>query len=93
MTFLIFAVASGLAGGLIGRSKGSSFFLWFLIAGCVPVIGVVAAALYRVEADEPRRLCPGCGRVVKLHDALCTRCGAELGWTDDVVAPESALAR
>ncbi len=93
MTFLLFAIASGFAGGLIGRTKGSSFILWFLISACVPVIGVVAAVFYRVEADEPRRLCPGCGRVVKLHDALCTRCGSELDWTDEVLPPESAVAR
>ena len=92
MTFLVFAIFSGLLGGMIGRTKGSSFLLWFLIAGCVPVIGVLAAVFYRVDADEPRRVCPGCGRVVKLHDALCTRCGTELEWTDEVVAPESATA-
>ncbi len=93
MTFLIFAVASGLLAGFIARTKGSSFIVWFLIGGCVPVIGVVAAVFYRVEADEPRRVCPGCGRIVMLHDALCTRCGTELEWTDDVVPPESAVAR
>ena len=93
MTFLVFALASGLLGGLIGRTKGSSFFMWFLIATCVPVIGVIAAALYRAEIDEPRRVCPGCGKVVKLYDALCTRCGTELEWTDEVVPPESAFVR
>jgi hypothetical protein len=93
VTFLVFAIACGILGGVIGRTKGSSFFLWFLISGCVPVIGLLAAIFYRTEADEPRRVCPGCGRVVKLHDALCTRCGTELEWTDDVVPPESALVR
>ena len=55
-------------------------------------LGLAAAVLFRVESDEPRRECPGCGKVVKLHDALCTRCGTELEWTDEILPPESAAA-
>ena len=33
----------GLSAGAIGRIKGSSFFLWFLIGFCLPVIGTLAA--------------------------------------------------
>jgi hypothetical protein len=89
--YVIFALSCGLAGGLIGRAKGSSFLLWFTIAAIVPFgFGVLAALLYRVERDELRRVCPGCGRVVKLYDALCTRCGTELEFPDVAVEPESA---
>jgi hypothetical protein len=88
--YVVFALACGIAGGLIGRAKGSSFLLWFLIAAIVPFgIGVLTAALYRFERDELRRVCPGCGRMVKLHDALCTRCGTELEFPDIAVEPES----
>ena len=90
MPYLIIAFCFGLAGGIVGRSKGSSFFVWFLISAVVPVIGLVAALLYRVERDEVRRQCPGCGRLVKLHDSVCTRCGAELYFPDVAVEPESA---
>jgi hypothetical protein len=93
VTYLVIAFFFGLAGGMVGRIKGSSFFIWFLISANGPFIGLLAAVTYRVEADEPRRRCPGCGKVVKLHDALCTRCGTELEWTDEVLPPESALAR
>jgi hypothetical protein len=78
MAFLIIAFFFGLAGGVVGRMKGSSFFLWFLISAIPPFVGVLAAALYRVESDEPHRRCPSCGKVVPVHDALCTRCGTEL---------------
>ena len=91
--FLVIAFFFGLAGGVVGKVKGSSFFLWFLISAIPPFAGLIAAVLYRVEHDEPRRRCPGCGKVVKLYEALCTRCGTELEYTDDVIAPESALAR
>ena len=26
----------GVVGGVIGRIKGSSFFIWFLVSACVP---------------------------------------------------------
>jgi hypothetical protein len=88
--YLVLAFSFALAGGLVGRIKGSSFFLWFLISGLLPAIGLLAALLYRSERDEVRRVCPGCGKVVKLHDALCTRCGTELEFPEIAVAPESA---
>jgi hypothetical protein len=73
--------------------KGSSFWIWFLVSGFLPFIGLLAALLYRVERDELRRQCPDCGKVVKLHDQLCTRCGAELYFPDVAIAPESAVGR
>ena len=91
--FLVIAFFFGLAGGVVGKIKGSSFFLWVLISVIPPFIGLIAAVLYRVEKDEPRRVCPGCGRVVKLYEALCTGCGTELDYTDEVIPPESALVR
>lgn len=90
MAYLIIALSFALAGGLVGRSKGSSFLVWFMISGVLPVLGLVAALLYRSERDELRRQCPGCGRVVKLHDALCTRCGTELDFPEIAIEPESA---
>jgi hypothetical protein len=87
--YVIIAVFFGLAGGMVGRLKGSSFVLWFLISAIIPVFGLVAALLYRYDTDEPVRPCPRCGKTVKLHDALCTRCGQELEYPE---APPSAAA-
>ena len=93
MAYVVIALSFGLAGGIVGKIKGSSFFLWFLISGLVPFIGLAAALLYRFDTDEPRRACPQCGRVCMLHDALCTRCGCELEWPDEVDAvPPAARA-
>jgi hypothetical protein len=88
--YLVLAFSFALAGGLVGKLKGSSFFIWFLISGLLPLIGLLAALLYRSEHDELRRQCPGCGKIVKLHDALCTRCGTELDFPDVAIEPESA---
>jgi hypothetical protein len=76
--FLLVSLLFGLAGGVIGRSKGNSFVLWFVIAAIPPYVGVLAAIMYRSERDEPHRACPSCGKVVPYSDALCTRCGTEL---------------
>ena len=89
MIYLTLCVLSGFAGGFVARLKGSSFFLWFLISAVLPILGVVGALLYRVDRDELRRQCPGCGKVLKLHDARCTRCGAELDFPETAIVPES----
>jgi len=89
VAYVIIAVCFGLSGGIIGKVKGSSFWLWFLISGLVPFLGLLAAIAYRSEREELRRECPRCGRVTKIYDAICTRCGAELEFPDVAIAPES----
>jgi hypothetical protein len=89
--FLAFCFA--LAGGIVGKLKGSSFWLWFLISGLLPLFGLLAALAYRFDSDELRRQCPTCGRVVKIYDTLCTRCGSELDFPEVAIAPESQTGR
>jgi hypothetical protein len=93
MAYLVICLFFGLAGGFVGKIKGSSFFLWFMISAILPFLGLIAAIAYRYDRDELRRECPTCGKVVKLHDALCTRCGTELEFPEVAIAPESAVAR
>lgn len=83
----------GLAGGIVGRIKGSSFFIWFLISACIPFIGLLAAVCYRFDSEELRRQCPNCHKVVKLHDAVCMHCGIELEFPDVAIASEASLRR
>jgi hypothetical protein len=90
--YLVFALWFGIAAGVVGRIKGSSFFLWFLVGAALPVLGLVGAVLYRSERDELRRQCPTCGNIVKLHDAMCMRCGTDLEFPDRAIEPESVAA-
>jgi hypothetical protein len=87
--YVIIATVFALAGGYMGKAKGSSFWLSFVISGGIPVVGLLAAIFYRFETDEFRRMCPECGKVVKIYDALCVRCGAELDFPEVPIAPES----
>jgi len=91
MGLVVILLFFGLAGGVVGRLKGSSFVVWFLISACIPVIGLLAAVCYRWDNQELRRQCPGCGRVVKLHDAVCVRCGYELEFPEVAIASEAAV--
>lgn len=81
----------GLAGGIVGRIKGGSFLLWFTISGLIPFLGLLGAICMRREDQELRRQCPSCGRVLKLHDALCTRCGTELEFPEVALASEATM--
>jgi hypothetical protein len=89
--YVVICLFFGLAGGVVARMKGSSFLLWFVISAVLPFFGLLAAVCFRREDQELRRQCPGCGRVVKLHDALCMRCGTELEFPDVAIASEAAM--
>jgi hypothetical protein len=85
------AMLFGLAGGFVGKAKGSSFLLWLLISGLVPVFGLLAAIFYRSENRELRRQCPQCGKIVKLYDALCMNCGTELTFPEQALASKAQM--
>ena len=76
--YLVIAFFFGLATGIIGRGKGSSFFIWFVIGARAPLLGLIAVILYRVEKNEPERQCPTCHKVLKLYVQVCPRCGTDL---------------
>jgi hypothetical protein len=75
--FLVVLFFFGLATGIVGRIKGSSFFVWFLVGFCLPVLGLLGAILYRWERDEPRTQCSRCGATLKITDQVCMRCGED----------------
>jgi uncharacterized paraquat-inducible protein A len=76
--YLVIAISFGLATGIIGRGKGSSFWLWFAIGTVLPPLGLIAVILHRTEKNEPERRCPTCGKSVKLYVQVCPRCGTDL---------------
>jgi hypothetical protein len=91
MGLIVILFFFGLAGGIVGRIKGSSFVVWFLISGLIPFLGLLTAVCYRWDDRELRRPCPGCGRVLKLHDAVCMSCGTELEFPSVAIASEASV--
>jgi hypothetical protein len=82
--WLVLMFFFGLSAGGIGKLKGSSFFIWFLVGAALPVLGTIAAVLYRWERNEPRRQCDDCGRMMPVTDQVCRRCGADQGLPQQV---------
>jgi hypothetical protein len=78
MEYLVIATSFAVATAIIGKSKGSSFWIWLLIGFFTLAIGLIGAILYRREQSEPERRCPRCGKVHKLYVQVCTRCGEDL---------------
>jgi hypothetical protein len=78
LEYLVIVFFFGLATAIIGKSKGSSFWIWFLVGAVLPILGLIAVVLYRREKDEPERQCPNCLKAVKLYVQVCPRCGTEL---------------
>ena len=87
MPYLLIAFLFGLATAIIGKAKGSSFWLWLLIGAVLPLLGLVAVIFYRREKDEPERPCPSCGKALKLYVQVCPRCG------EDLYLPDPAIVR
>jgi hypothetical protein len=85
VAYVVLVLFCGLSAGVIGKLKGSSFWIWFAVGLVLPVIGSIAAALYRNERREPGRQCPECGKLQPLYVQVCTRCGRDLEWPDEVI--------
>jgi len=85
VAYVVLVFFCGLSAGVIGKLKGSSFWIWFAVGLVLPVIGSIAAALYRNERREPGRQCPECGKLQPLYVQVCTRCGRDLEWPDEVI--------
>jgi hypothetical protein len=79
---LVICFFFGLSAATIAKIKGGSFLIWFLIGFALPIVGTIAALLYRSERAVPRRRCPECGKVLPVHDQVCRRCGADLAYPE-----------
>jgi hypothetical protein len=93
VTYVAICLASGLLGAVIAARKGSSFPIWFIIAAIIPVLGVIAALLYRRESEIPLRRCPTCGAGARLYDAMCMNCGRDLDYPAEaeIIEPDPSL--
>ena len=52
--YVVIAISFGLATGIIGRGKGSSFWIWFVVGTVIPFFGLAKGFLsgkYRTPSD------------------------------------------
>jgi hypothetical protein len=85
--FIFIALAFGVATAVIGKMKGGSLFIWFLVGTALPGIGILAALLVRDERREPRRRCPECGFILPVSDQVCKGCGRDLDFPEELREP------
>ena len=85
--FLVVDFFLALSAAVIGKIKGSSFLIWFLVGAGLPVLGTLAAVFYRYERYEPRRECDECGRMMPVTDQVCRRCGADQEAPREIFVP------
>jgi hypothetical protein len=85
MEWLVLMFFFGLSAGTIGKIKGSSFLIWFLVGFALPIFGTIAAVLYRYERHEPRRECPECGYVMPITSQVCRRCGRDQEYPTEIL--------
>jgi hypothetical protein len=73
--YLIIAVITGIAGGIIARSKGYNQFLWVLLCTVIPMLLLVILILpVRVYEGQIKK-CPHCTAVVREGETVCRHCG------------------
>ncbi len=59
MEYVVLAFFCGLSAGVIGKLKGSSFFIWFLVGAVLPLLGTIAASSTASSTASRRRTLPG----------------------------------
>jgi hypothetical protein len=87
LEYVVVAFFFGLAAAVVAKIKGGSFFLWLVIGSVLPAIGLLAALLMRWDKAELRRECPECGAIVPITDQVCRRCGRDLDFPTEALAP------
>lgn len=95
MTFAVILFFFGLSAGTIGKIKGHSFLLWFLVGFCLPFFGTLAAlAAPNDRRARPRmRRCTECPNVMPIHVQVCPRCGADLPFPEPAQEPVARQER
>jgi hypothetical protein len=81
------ALILGLLTAAIGKYKGSSFVIWLIAGTLLPGIGLAAVLLMRSSRDDPRRECPNCHAELPIAAQVCMRCGEDLEYPDELIAP------
>jgi hypothetical protein len=76
--YLIIAVAAGITGGIIARSKGYNQLVWSLMCTVIPLLVVVILFMPARVLEGKIKKCPECGTVSREGETLCSNCGKQI---------------
>lgn len=71
---LPFGMVLGLVTGAIGRSKGESFFVWWLFG----TFAFPLALIFVLISKDRRRRCPHCAETIRREAHVCPHCQRDL---------------
>jgi Zn ribbon nucleic-acid-binding protein len=86
VAWIVLIFFCGLSAGVVAKMRGNGFLIWFVIGLVLPLVGTVAALLYRRESEVEKKECPECGAPVAIHDQVCMKCGHDIEWIFDDAA-------
>ena len=84
MEFIVLAFFCGLSAAVIGKLKGSSFWIWFLVGAVLPLLGTIVAIFYRSEHASRGAPAPSAGRCAAPRAGLHPL-RARPDWPDEVI--------
>src|SRR5438270_249573 len=82
MAYVIIALCFAVSGGIVGRIKGSSFWLWFLISGAVPFLGLLDGTISSLAPSFAAAITSSSHTALVVGLGVALGAGVSMGWSE-----------